>query len=213
MQLPLSVVTILASGGLSAVTGYLTSRLSLQRQRSINRYTFHLAILAEVRGLHSRLLEYEAAFVNRVMTGQVSGAQVLTVLLQPADTVVFNNNALSIGLFDRRTALRVLRFYADIRTLQGRADVLSQVADVAKSELLQSEMQRHLLLVRQVRRRAHSLIKRLRRSPTGIFAGSRWMRRRAPATVHPPAPAPPPQIAFAAPPLGGWRRPGRERKL
>src|SRR5271163_4103583 len=108
MHLPLSVVTIFASGGLSAITGYLTSRLSQQRQRSINRYTFHLAILAEVRGLHSRLLVYEAAFANRVMTGEVSGAQVLMVLLQPGDSVVFSNNALSIGLFDRRTALRVL---------------------------------------------------------------------------------------------------------
>jgi hypothetical protein len=176
MYLPVSVVTIFASAGLSAFTGYLSSRLSLQRQRSINRYTFRLAILAEVRGLHNRLLEYEAAFANRVMTGEVSGAHVLTVLLQPADTVVFSNNALSIGLFDRRTALRVLRFYADIRTLQGRALVLSEAADVANTELLQLETQRHLLFVRQVRRRAHTLIKRLRRSLTGVFAVAGWGR-------------------------------------
>jgi hypothetical protein len=178
MQLPISVLTILASGGLSAATGYLTSRLSLQRQRTINQYTFHLAILAEVRGLHSRLLEYEAAFTNRVMTGEVSGAQVLKVLLQPADSVVFNNNASSIGLFDRRTALRVLRFYADIRTLQGRAYVLSEAAQLATSELVQSETQRHLLLVRQIRKRAHALIKRLRRQPDGALAAARWLRRR-----------------------------------
>jgi hypothetical protein len=176
MQLPVSVVTILASAGLSAVTGYLTSRLSLQRQRSISRYTFLLAILAEVRGLHNRLLEYEAAFTNRVMTGEISGAQVLKVLLQPADTVVFSNNASSIGLFDRRTALRVLRFYSDIRTLQGRAYVLSEATQVGNSELVHAETQRHLLLVRQVRRRAHALIKRLRRQPTGMFAASRWVR-------------------------------------
>ena len=39
------------------------------------------------------------------MTGQVSSAQLLKVLLQAGDTVVFNNNASSIGLFDRRTAM------------------------------------------------------------------------------------------------------------
>jgi hypothetical protein len=178
MQLPVSLLTILASGGLSAVTGYLTSRLSLQSQRSINRYTFHLAILAEVRGLHSRLMEYETAFTHRVMTGEVSGAQVLTVLLQPGDAVVFNNNASSIGLFDRRTALRVLRFYADIRTLQGRAAVLSEAVGVSSTELVQAETQRQLLLVRQVRRRAHALIKRLRSQPVGMSAAERWLQRR-----------------------------------
>jgi hypothetical protein len=181
MQLPVSIATILASGGLSAVTGYLTSRLSLQSQRSINRYTFHLAILAEVRGLHSRLMEYEAAFTHRVMTGEVSGAQVLSVLLQPGDAVVFNNNASSIGLFDRRTALRVLRFYADIRTLQGRAHVLSEAVGVASTTLVQAETERQLLLVRQVRRRAHALIRRLRSQPVGMSAAERWVRRRIPA--------------------------------
>ena len=179
MEVPLSVITIFASGGLSAVTGYLTSRLSLQRQRSINRYTFLLAILAEVRDLHTRLLEYETAFTQRVMTGEVSGAQVLKVLLQPADTVVFSNNASSIGLFDRRTALRVLRFYADIRTLQGRAYVLSEAAAVANTPLVESETQRHLLLVRQVRWKAQSLIKRLRRQPGGMFTVGWWLRRHA----------------------------------
>jgi hypothetical protein len=172
MYLPLSVVTILASGGLSAATGYLTSRLSQQGQRSINRYTFHLAILAEVRGLHSRLLEYETAFAQRVMTGEVSGAQVLQVLLQPGDTPVFSNNAMSIGLFDRRTALRVLRFYADVRTLHGRAYVLSEAAGLGNSALVAAETQRHLLVVRQVRRQ-----------PAGLSRVGRWLRRHR----YPPA--------------------------
>jgi len=116
--------------------------------------------------LHSRLLEYETAFADRVMTGQVSSAQLLKVLLQPGDTVVFNNNASSIGLFDRRTALRVVRFYASIRSLEGRALVLSETGYHPDD----ADMQRHLEFVRRLRRRAYVLIRRVRLHRPGLFA-------------------------------------------
>jgi len=177
MQSPSFLVTILASATLSALTGYATSRLSQRSQRSVHRHTYRLALLAEVRNLHRRLMDYEAAFATRVITGQISAAQVLKVLLQSGDTVVFSNNAASIGLFDRRTALRVLRFYADVRTLQGRALVLSEFAGTMEEALFATERTRHLEYARQVRRRAHHLIRRLRRQR---FVLERlWGRRRA----------------------------------
>ena len=170
-------MTVLASAGLSAVTGYLTSRISQRSQRVINSQTYRVALLAEVRALHQRLLEYEAAFAGRVMTGQVSGAQVLKVLMQAGDTVVFNNNTSSIGLFDRRTALRIVRFYADIRSLYGRALVLSELADMARSSFIEAEMQHHLLLVRRLRRRAYVLVRRIRRQQS-TFSLPRLRRAR-----------------------------------
>lgn len=178
MQVPLPLVTIFASATLSAVASYLTSRISQRRQRSIDRYTFRMAILAEVRALHNHLLEYETAFETRVMTCQLSGAQVLRVLLQTDDTVVFHSSASSIGLFDRRTALRVLRFYADVRILQGRALVLSEAAEAANTSLVKTEMQRHLQLARQTRRRAHALIRRLRREQASMPPFVNGLRRR-----------------------------------
>jgi hypothetical protein len=162
MHAPEFSLTVIVSAGLSAVTGYLTSRISQHRQQLINRQTYRVAILAEVRALHRRLLDYEAAFAGRVMTGQVSSAQLLKVLLQAGDSVVFNNNASSIGLFDRRTAMRVVRFYADIRSLYGRALVLSELAEMAGSEHIETEMRNHLAFVRQLRRRAHVLVRRIR---------------------------------------------------
>ena len=164
---PLSL-TVVISAGLSAVTGYVTSRISQRSQQLINRRTYRVAILAEVRALHQRLLEYEAAFAGRVMTGQISAAQVLKVLLQSGDTVVFSNNASSIGLFDRRTALRIVRFYADIRSLYGRALVLSELVDMAGSGHIETEMHLHLALVRQLRRRAHALVRRIRREQSSF---------------------------------------------
>jgi len=156
-------LTVLVSAGLSAVTGYITSRISQGRQQLINRQTYRVALLAEVRALHQRLQEYEAAFSGRVMTGQVSGAQVLKVLMQSGEIVVFANNTSSIGLFDRPTALRIVRFYADIRSLYGRALVLSELADAARSSYVETEMHHHLVLVGKLRRRAHGLVRRLRR--------------------------------------------------
>jgi hypothetical protein len=169
--------TIFMSAALSGAMGYVTSRLSQQSQRLIDRQTYRGAILAEIRGLHRRLLEYEIAFAERVITGQVSTAQVLKVLLQPGDTVVFNNHASSIGLFDRRTALRVVRFYAGIRSLEGRALVLAETREDTGYDPGDSDMQRHLEFVRQLRHRAHALIRRLRRRRPGLFAARlSWMR-------------------------------------
>ena len=166
-------VTIVVSAALSGAMGYLTSRLSQRNQRLIDRQTYRGAILAEIRGLHRRLMEYETAFAERVMTGRVSSAQLLKVLLQPGDTVVFNNHASSIGLFDRRNALRVVRLYASIRSLEGRALVLSE----AGYEADDADMQTHLEFVRQLRRRAYLLIRRLRRHRTGFFAARcSWIR-------------------------------------
>jgi hypothetical protein len=161
MHVPVSALTIFASTVLSAATSYITSRISQQRQRLITSRTFRQALLMEVRALHNRLLEYETSYVKRVMTGQISGDQLLKILFQPGDTVVFTNNASSIGLFDRRTALRVLRFYSDMRVLEGRAVVLSEASSSADAELVRSERARHLAHLRQTRRRAHFLIRRL----------------------------------------------------
>src|SRR5207302_7926317 len=115
MHVPVSAITIVASAVLSAGASYLTSRISQQRQQAITSRTYRQALLMEVRALHNRLSEYETAYVRLVMTSQISGDQLRKILLQPGDTVVFTNNSSSIGLFDRRTALRVLRFYSDIR--------------------------------------------------------------------------------------------------
>lgn len=157
--------------------GYLTSRLSQHNQRLIDRHTYRGAMLAEIRGLHRRLVEYETAFAERVMTGQISSAQVLKVLLQPGDTVVFNNHASSIGLFDRRTALRIVRFYAGIRSLQGRAVVLSEMAAQPGPGGGEEDVRSHLEYVRRLRRRANFLIHRVRRtrlSRTRMLL--QWMR-------------------------------------
>ncbi|MDB5445227.1 MAG: hypothetical protein JWQ97_544 [Phenylobacterium sp.] len=179
MNVPVSAITLLASAVLSAATSYVTSRISQQRQQSITSRTYRQAILMEVRALHNRLLEYETAYGLRVMTGQISGGQLLKILFQPGDTVVFTNNASSIGLFDRRTALRVLRFYSDIRVLEGRAIVLSESASTADAELIKSEMRHHLTQLRQVRRRAHFLIRRLHAHRSLTDRLLRWGRTGA----------------------------------
>ena len=162
-------VTVVVSAVLSGAVSYLTSRLSQRNQRLLELQTYRVAMLAEIRGLHQRLVEYEAAFAERVMTGQISSAQVLSVLLQSGDTVVFNNHANSIGLFDRRTALRIVRFYAGIRSLQGRALVLSELAARPGPGGGEEDVHSHLDYVRKLRRRANILIRRGRRSRP-----SRW---------------------------------------
>jgi hypothetical protein len=185
MHVPVSAITIVASAGLSAVTSYVTSRISQHRQQSINGRTYRQAVLAEVRALHNRLLEYESVYATRVMTGQISVAQLLKVLLQPGDTVVFTNNASSIGLFDRRTALRVVRFYSDIRILEGRAIVLSEDAGSTDPKVLKHEMHRHLIQLRLARRRAHFLIRRLRAQRPLVGGFVRSVRRKLRALSPP----------------------------
>ena len=166
-------ITIIASAALSGAVSYFTSRLSQRNQRLIDRQTYRGAMLAEIRGLHQRLLEYEAAFAERVLTGEMPSSKVIAVFMQAGDTVVFNNHASSIGLFDRRNALRVVRFYAAIRSLEGRAQVLSETGYHPDD----ADMQRHLEFVRRLRRRAYVLIHRLRRRRPGLFASRPgWIR-------------------------------------
>jgi hypothetical protein len=179
MHVPVSALTIFGSAVLSAATSYVTSRISQQRQQSITSRTYRQALLMEVRALHNRLLEYETAYAQRVMTGQISGDQLRKVLFQPGDTVVFTNNASSIGLFDRRTALRVLRFYSDVRVLEGRAVVLSEAASSADAEVVRSEVRHHLTQLRHVRRRAHFLIRRLHAQRSLTERLIRWRKRGA----------------------------------
>jgi hypothetical protein len=179
MHVPVSVLTIVGSAVLSAATSYVTSRISQQRQQSITSSTYRQALLMEVRALHNRLLEYETAYAQRVMTGQISGGQLLKILFQSGDTVVFSNNASSIGLFDRRTALRVLRFYSDIRVLAGRAVVLSEAVSSADPEVVRLEVHRHLAQLRQARRRAHFLVRRLRAQRSLPERLIRWGKRGA----------------------------------
>jgi hypothetical protein len=179
MHVPVSVITIVSSAVLSAATSYVTSRISQQRQQSITSRTYRQALLMEVRALHNRLLEYETAYAQRVMTGQISGVQLLKILFQPGDTVVFTNNASSIGLFDRRTALRVLRFYSDVRVLEGRAVVLSEAASSADPEVVKREVRHHLTQLRQVRHRAHFLIRRLHAHRSLTERLIRWGNRGA----------------------------------
>jgi hypothetical protein len=64
----------------------------------------------------------------------------------------------------------VVRFYSDIRILEGRAIVLSEDAGSTDPEVLKHEMGRHLIQLRQARRRAHFLIRRLR-AQRPLFAG------------------------------------------
>jgi hypothetical protein len=180
MHLPIGVVTIFLSASLSAVTSYVISRVNQQNQRLIESRTYRQALLIEVRALYNRLLDYEVAYETHVMTAQISGAQLLKIVLQPGDTVVFNNNASSIGLFDRRTALRVTRFYADIRALQGRATVLSEASAHADQDLVRHEMARHLTQLRQARRRAHFVVRRLRDHRPLVARAASWVRHHWP---------------------------------
>jgi len=155
--------------------GYIASRISqyqLQRRTTEN---YKLALVSEIRALHKHLIRYEAAFNDRVLTGQATTAQVLRVLLQPGDIIVFTSNASAIGLFDNRTALRVLRFYSDVRSLYGHALVLTELAGVGGG-LSEHEMLRHQAMLRHARRRAHVLVKRLKRP--GFAAVALMLLRR-----------------------------------
>lgn len=159
-----SLATIFASAGLSAVTGFLTSRLTQHRDQRLKAYTYRAAIVSEIRTLHTRLTEYERIFEERVIGGQLTGAEVLGVLLQSGDMAVFANGAASIGLLDPRVGLRVLRFYAGIRALQGHARIIWDLARRDEGYELQDAVQRHRAMVHGLQRRAVMLVRRLRRS-------------------------------------------------
>ncbi len=181
MRLPDAVFlsTVLISATVSAITGYVSSRLTqrIQEQKSARRW--RLAVASEIRTLRTRLLQYEFTFESRVLTGELSGSHALRVLLQPGDISVFTNSASSIGFFDTRTALRVLRFYADIRTLQGHAIMLEDVADQREGVASDSDVCKHRKMVQNCQRRAHVLVRHLRHEAAALrLARLVWGRER-----------------------------------
>jgi hypothetical protein len=155
----IAIFTILLSGGVS----FITAGLSQNRQQRRATENYKLALVSEIRALHKHLIRYETEFNEQVLTGRATPAQVLKVLIQPGDTIVFTNNASAIGLFDNQTALRVLRFYSDVRALHGHALVLSELASDQGYE-------NHQAMLRHARRRAHALVERLKRPDLLAFA-------------------------------------------
>jgi len=147
----------------SAGASYIAARISQHHQQRRATQNYKLALVSEIRSLHKHLIRYEAVFHERVLAGKATAEQVQKVLLQPGDTVVFTNNASAIGLFDHRTALRVLRFYSDVRTLRGHALFLSEPAGDLGHRPGEREWQHHEAMLRHARRRAHALVKRLKR--------------------------------------------------
>lgn len=174
----ISFFTVLLSATVSAGASYVASRISQHQQQRRTTENYKLALVSEIRALHNHLIRYEAVFNERVLAGTMTTAQVLKVLLQPGDMVVFANNASAIGLFHGQTALRVLRFYADVRTLHGHAQVLSELAGDAGHNLSRREVLRHQAMLRHTRRRAHVLVKRLKR-PSLFTITLMHLRRRA----------------------------------
>lgn len=173
----IAIFTVLLSAAVSACASYITARISQHRQQRRATENYKRALVSEIRGLHKHLIRYEAAFNERVLTGEATAAQVLKVLLQPGDTVVFTNNASAIGLFQNRTALRVLRFYSDVRALHGHALLLAELASDEGRNLAKHEMGRHELMLRHTRRRAHALVKSLKRPSLPVVALMRLRQR------------------------------------
>lgn len=173
----ISFFTVLVSAAVSAGASYIASRISQHQQLQRTTENYKLALVSEIRALHNHLIRYEAVFNERVLAGTMTTAQVLKVLLQPGDMVVFANNASAIGLFRGQTALRVLRFYADVRILHGHAQVLSELASDSGHNLTSHEVRRHQAMLRHTRRRAHVLVKRLKR-PSLPSVALAYLRRR-----------------------------------
>jgi hypothetical protein len=159
---------VFVSGSVSAFTGYVASRISQRVQRRRDAYTYRLAVITEIRTLRARLAQYERFFIDRETTGELPIARALDVFLQPGAMAVFANNASSVGLFDTKTALRVLRFYASVRALQGHAAVLSDLNDRIDQLQLHSELLRHTAMLRAARRQSQRLVRRLR--PPSLLA-------------------------------------------
>jgi hypothetical protein len=184
---PIAIVTVLLSGSVSAFTGYLASRISQSQQQSHTEDVYRLAIVTEIRTLHGRLARYEDLLRSQVLTGKVSGARLFNVLMPEEATAVFADNASSIGVFDTRAALRILRFYADVRTLQGHAQAILEMGPAAG----EADFQRHQRMLGHARRQAHRLIKGLRRRRrTSAFVSrlAKWRRRWAGAARREPPP-------------------------
>jgi hypothetical protein len=167
------VATILASGVLSAVTGWFSSRVNVTTQLALSARKFRAAIAAELRVLHSRLLLFEDIFTARVTPGKLECAQVVAALFQDHDMAVFLDNASAVGLLDGRTGLQIIRFYADLRSLKTRGGLLNEIAE-SNLRPLDEEQRLYLAYIRRVRRRAHRLMTRLRAarpSRLGAFLG------------------------------------------
>jgi hypothetical protein len=174
MAHPIAVFTVLLSGSVSAFTGYLASRISQSQQQRHIEDIYTLAIATEIRTLNGRLARYDEILRSQVMAGKVSGAQLFKVLVPQHATAVFANNAASVGVFDTRTALRILRFYADVRTLQGHAQIISKMGSAASDV----DFTRHRQMLRHARRQAQALVRRLRRlRAASIFAPYLWASR------------------------------------
>lgn len=159
MAQSIAALTVLLSGSVSAFTGYIASRLSQRQQQSHTEDIYRLAIATEIRTLNGRLARYDELLRSEALAGKVSGAQLFKVLVPNEATAVFATNAASVGVFDTGTALRILRFYADVRTLQGHAGVISKMGPVAG----ETDAARHQTMLRHTRRQAQSLVRRLRR--------------------------------------------------
>lgn len=154
----LAIFTVLLSGSVSAFTGYIASRISQRQQQRHIEDVYRLAIATEIRTLNGRLARYDELLRSQALAGKVSGAQLFKVLVPEDATAVFANNAASVGVFDTRTALRILRFYADVRTLQGHARVVSKMGSAAGD----ADFTRHQRMLRHARRQAQGLVRRLR---------------------------------------------------
>jgi hypothetical protein len=189
----ISLFTVFVSGSVSAFTGYVASRVSQRLQQRRNAYTYRLAVISEIRTLRDRLSQYELFFLNKVATGELPIIKALNVFLQPGAMAVFANNASSVGLFDTRTALRVLRFYAAVRALQGHASVLSDLDGRLDQPQLDLELHRHQAMLRGARRQSQRLVRRLRPRPMleelGGYAASmlRSFRRNPKARIAMPS--------------------------
>jgi len=162
MATSISLFTVFVSGSVSAFTGYVASRISQRVQRRRDAYTYRLAVITEIRTLRARLSQYEQFFLDPTTTGELPIIKALDVFLQPGAMAVFANNASSVGLFDTKTALRVLRFYASVRALQGHAAVLSDLKDRIDQAQLHLELLRHQAMLRAARRQSQRLVRRLR---------------------------------------------------
>jgi hypothetical protein len=171
MAAPIAVLTVVLSGSVSAFTGYIASRVSQQQQQRHTEDVYRLAIATEIRTLNGRLARYDELLRSRVLEGKVSAAELFKVLVPKGATAVFANNAGLVGVFDTRTALRILRFYADVRTLQGHAQVVSRMGPAAGDD----DVTRHQRLLRHARHQAQGLVRRLRRRRgPRAFAPRRW---------------------------------------
>jgi hypothetical protein len=181
MAQSIAIFTVLLSGSVSAFTGYIASRFSQRQQQRHTEDVYRLAVATEIRTLNGRLARYDELLRSQILAGKVSNGRLFKVLVPKGATAVFANNAASVGVFDTRTALRILRFYADVRTLQGHAQVVSKMGPAAGDD----DVTIHQRLLRHARRQARGLVRRLRtRRRTPAFAPRLWPFRTLSAATR-----------------------------